>query len=130
MRRFLRVCAGLGSVSRLGSPERDFYVSSWDRIQATFVDDPTGSVTQADQLVGVAMSASGYPVADFDQRSADISVDHPTVVEHYRAAHAIAARNARGTATTEELRQAMIDYRILFDTLVGIPETVHTKMAS
>ena len=102
----------------LTATERDFYLSSWTRIQAQFVDDPADAVRQADQLLGVVMSTAGYPVADFDQRLGDISVDHPLVVEHYRAGHGIAVRHASGQAGTEDLRQAMIHYRTLFDELV------------
>ena len=76
---------------------------------------------QADMLVSNVMSARGYPVGDFEQRSADISVDHPFVVEHYRVAHETAFRHERGTASTEELRKAMIHYRLLFEDLLGIP---------
>jgi hypothetical protein len=76
------------------------------------------------------MSTRGYSVSDFDQRSADISVNHPLVVEHYRAAHEIAIRHARGEASTEDLGQAMIHYRTLFDELVGEPEMARAKAAS
>ena len=76
------------------------------------------------------MPTRGYSVSDFDQRSADISVNHPLVVEHYRAAHEIAIRQARGEASTEDLRQAMIHDRTLFDELVGEPEMARAKAAS
>jgi hypothetical protein len=69
------------------------------------------------------MSARGYPVGDFEQRAADISVDHPVVLEDYRAAHEIALRQTKGQANTEDLRQAMIHYRALFEDLVGEPKT-------
>ena len=72
--------------------ERDYYLSSWSKTQAKFVDDPASAVTEADQLIGLVMSTCGYPLADFEQRAADISVEHPNVVEHYRAGHAIALR--------------------------------------
>jgi hypothetical protein len=75
------------------------------------------------------MSTRGYSVSDFEQRSADISVDHPLVVENYRAAHEIAVRHAIGSAGTEDLRQAMIHYRTLFDELVGQPELARAKEA-
>jgi len=96
---------------------------SWQQIQTRFVDDPKGAVAQADQLLGTVMSTRGYPVGDFEQRAADISVEHPRVVEHYRAGHDIALRHAQGKASTEDLRQAMIHYRTLFTDLVGEPET-------
>jgi len=98
------------------------FVETWSKVQARFVDSPAGAVTEADQLLGDVMSVRGYPMSDFDQRAADISVDHPLVVENYRAAHAIAVRKTAGQASTEELRQAMIHYRTLFEDLVGEPE--------
>jgi hypothetical protein len=110
--------------------ERDFYLASWAKTQAKFVDDPAIAVTEADQLLGLVMSTCGYPLADFDQRAADISVDHPVVVKHYRAGHDIAVRQAGGHATTEEQRQAMIDFRTLFDDLIGGPELARAKLAS
>ena len=99
--------------------DRSRFVESWNRVQARFVDDPRGSITEADQLLGDVMSARGYPVSDFEQRGADISVDHPLVLENYRAAHEIALRHAQGQASTEDLRQAMIHYRTLFEELIG-----------
>ena len=106
------------------------FVESWRRIQARFVDGPAGAVMEADQLLGDVMSTRGYPVTDFEQRAADISVDHPVVLENYRTAHEIALRQTRGQASTEELRQAMIHYRTLFEELVGEPELVRAKAAS
>jgi hypothetical protein len=99
-------------------------------VQARFVDSPGGAVTEADQLLGDVMSTRGYPVSDFEQRAADISVDHPLVLENYRSAHGIAVRQTRGQASTEELRQAMIHYRTLFDELVSEPEMARAKAAS
>jgi hypothetical protein len=90
----------------------------WRIVQSQFVDDPKGSVTAADQLVSELMASRGYPMADFEQRAADISVDHPVVVENYRAAHDIALRHNRGKASTEDLRAAMVHYRSLFDELL------------
>jgi hypothetical protein len=86
-------------------------------------------VTEADQLLGDVMSTRGYPVGDFEQRAADISVDHPSVLENFRAAHEIAVRQTRGQASTEELRQAMIHYRTLFEELVAEPELAGAKAA-
>jgi hypothetical protein len=106
----------------LAANERERYIACWHKVQSEFVDDPKNSVTQADKLLGDVMSTRGYSVSEFEQRSADISVDHPLVVENYRAAHEIAMRHAGGQATTEDLRQAMIHYRKLFDELVGEPE--------
>ena len=90
----------------------------WRSVQARFVDDPKGAVTDADALVEDAMRTRGYPVSDFDQRAADLSVHHPRVVENYRAARDIAHRHRRGEATTEDLRQAMVYYRGLFQDLL------------
>ena len=110
--------------------ERRQFSQRWTDVQARFVDDPARAVAFADALLGEVMKARGYPVSDFEQRAGDISVDHPKVVEHYRTAHDIAERHGRGEASTEELRQAMIHYRALFDNLVGVqaaaqPEPAH-----
>lgn len=94
------------------------FVERWTEVQAKFVDDPPRAVAHADALLGEVMRARGYPVGDFDQRAGDISVDHPGVVEHYRAGHEVAVRHERGEAGTEDLRQAMIHYRALFEELV------------
>ena len=118
------------AIRPLAPKDREVYIESWRKVQAQFVDDPKGSVTQADQLLGAVMSTRGYSVSDFEQRSADISVDHPLVVENYRTAHEIAVRHARGQASTEDLRQAMIHYRTLFDELVGEPKLVGAKAAA
>ncbi len=96
------------------------YASDWDAVQSGFVDDPSMAVTRADELVGRVMQDRGYPVGEFDQRVADISVDHPGVASNYRAAHSIADRNATGSASTEELRQAMVHYRALFQELLPV----------
>ena len=85
---------------------------------------------EADQLLRDVMSTRGYPVTDFEQRAADISVDHPLVIENYRKAHEIALRQTRGEATTEDLRQAMIHYRTLFEDLTGEPELARVTAAS
>jgi len=114
----------------LGAGDRARFVESWRRVQAAFVDGPGRAVTEADQLLGDVMSTRGYPVSDFEQRAADISVGYPLVLENYRAAHEIAVRQTRGQASTEELRQAMIHYRTLFDELVAEPEAARAKAAS
>ncbi len=98
---------------------RQGFIDRWTEVQARFVDDPPRAVSFADALLAEVMTARGYPVADFDERAGDISVHHPRVVEHYRAGHDIAVRHARGEASTEELRQAMIHYRSLFEELVN-----------
>ena len=97
--------------------ERGRYSADWQSVQSRFVDHPKGAVTEADELVSSLMQARGYPVADFDQRAADISVDHPRLVENYRSAHGVAVRIGRDQASTEDLRTAMIQYRNLFDEL-------------
>jgi hypothetical protein len=108
----------------LSPGDRSRFVEAWARVQARFVDGPGGAVMDADQLLGDVMSARGYPVSDFEQRAADISVDHPLVLENYRAAHKSALRQTQGQANTEDLRQAMIHYRTLFEELVNEPETL------
>jgi hypothetical protein len=111
---------------------RDHFVETWKRVQSQFVDDPSYAVTRADDLLGEAMAARGYPVKDFDQRAEDLSVDHPQVVQNYRTAHDIAVRHAEGGAGTEDLRKAMIHYRALFDELIEEPHPPEprTKEAS
>jgi hypothetical protein len=116
-------------IQPLGPGDRARFVESWRRVQARFVDGPGGALTEADQLLRDVMSTRGYPVSDFEQRAADISVDHPLVLEHYRSAHEIAVRQTQGQASTEDLRQAMIHYRTLFEELVGEPELARTKTA-
>jgi FtsZ-interacting cell division protein ZipA len=102
----------------LTTAARERYVVEWQRVQAKFVDDPEGAVRDADMTIQAVMSDRGYPVDDFDQRSADISVDHPQVVENYREGHRLARAGAVGDGTTEDLRQAMQHYRLLFEELL------------
>ncbi len=102
----------------LSADARERYRTDWQAIQARFVDDPTEAANDAHELVTEVMRARGYPVSDFDQQAADLSVEHPVVVQHYRGAHDIALRHRDGTATTEDLRQAMVHLRALFDELV------------
>jgi len=106
-------------IRELDHDERERFASSWQAVQAQFVDDPTGATEEADRLVGEVMATRGYPVGDFEQRAADVSVNHPLVVQHYRAAHNIALRNAKGDADTELLRQALVHFRALFEDLLG-----------
>jgi len=108
----------------LSESSRQEYSARWKSVQAQFVDDPEGSVARADQLVSEVMNARGYPVGNFEELSDVISVDHPTVVNNYRNAHAIALGNTKGQTTTEGLRNAMVHYRSLFDELLGetLPE--------
>ena len=107
--------------------QRDAFAGEWQQVQARFVDDPQRSIALADALVAEVMKARGYPVQDFEQRAADISVEHPRVVENYRAAHEIALRHTRGQADTEDLRAAFIGYRSLFEELLRAdePELAH-----
>jgi hypothetical protein len=94
------------------------YVEAWRNTQAQFVDEPAEATREADRLITSVMRDRGYPVDDFEQRAADLSVDHPQVVDDYRAAHAIAAANDRSEASTEDLRQALVHYRSLFEDLL------------
>ncbi len=107
------------NIQPLTSEDRERFANSWQVIQGRFVDDPEGSVADADALIGDVMQTRGYPVGDFEQRAADISVDHPDVVSNYREAHRLAALSARGAASTEDLRKSMVHYRSLFDDLLG-----------
>ncbi len=107
------------AIRPLSEETRVDFAERWRIVQSHFVDDPKASVSEADQLVNELMETRGYPMADFDQRAADISVDHPVVVENYRAAHDIALRHGRGQAGTEDLRKAMVHYRSLFEELLG-----------
>lgn len=118
------------NIRPLASGDRARFVDSWRRVQLRFVDGPGGAVTEADQLLRDVMTTRGYPVTDFEQQAADISVDHPLVMEKYRLAHAIAVRQTQGQANTEDLRQAMIHYRTLFEELVGEPEVARAKTAT
>jgi len=118
------------NIRSLAPADRARFVESWRRVESRFVDGPGGAVTEADQLLGDVMSTRGYPVSDFEQRAADISVDHPLVLENYRTAHEIAVRQTKGQANTEDLRKAMIHYRTLFDELVGDAELTRAKAAS
>jgi len=98
------------------------FSDEWRTLQARFVDNPRGVLMDADRLVTELMGARGYPMADFETRAADISVDHPAVVHHYHAAHEIALRDQRGEADTEVLRQAVVHYRALFSELLEVEE--------
>jgi hypothetical protein len=103
----------------LEAADRERFTSDWRRVQAEFVDDPMGAITHADVLLQEVMRTRGYPIENFEQVAADVSVDHPSVVQNYRSGHDIAVRHGRGEAGTEDLRQAMIHYRELFDELVA-----------
>ena len=104
----------------LNASERGRYRSDWQKVETHFIDRPAMAVVEADELVADVMRARGYPVADFEKHAEHLSVKHPRVVEHYRAGHAVIDAHGRGAASTEELRQAMLHYRVLFEDLVGI----------
>jgi hypothetical protein len=119
----------------LTSQEAARFDQAWSRLQGRFVDNPSGAVAEADTLVKELMTARGYPVSDFESRAADISVDHPSVVDGYRTAQAIALKNSRGEADTEELRKAVVHYRTLFSELLlvdadPVTETPEPRLAA
>ena len=105
-------------IHSLSAHDRSSFAARWREVQARFVDDPRGAVTVADSLITDIMQARGYPIGEFEQRAADLSVDYPRIVENYRAAHEIAMRHSAGKASTEDLRQAMVHYRLLFQELL------------
>ena len=111
-------------IQPLSVEQRGQFTREWRRVQAMFVDDPGGAVSLADTLVEEVMKVRGYPVSDFDQRAADLSVHHARVVQNYRAARDVAERHRRRAATTEDLRKAMVYYRELFQDLLEERETV------
>jgi FtsZ-interacting cell division protein ZipA len=106
-------------IEELPAGARARYMEEWRTVQTRFVDEPKDAVVEADRLVENVMRDRGYPMEDFEQRAADISPDHPGVVQNYRAAHDIASRSERGEVNTEDLRQAMVHYRTLFTDLLG-----------
>jgi hypothetical protein len=108
------------NLHKLTADQVDAFAREWRRIQARFVDDPGGAVGEADQLVTQVMIARGYPLEDFERRADDLSVDHPVVVQNYRTARTLALRRERGDAGTEEMRQAVVNYRALFDELLEV----------
>jgi hypothetical protein len=98
------------------------YLEAWRATQGKFVDDPAAATREADVLVARVMRDRGYPVDDFDQQAADVSVDHPQVAENYRAAHAVFQANEQGLASTDDLRQAFVHYRSLFAQLLDVED--------
>jgi hypothetical protein len=112
----------------LREAERLRFEGEWRIIQARFVDDPSGAVTEANELIKAVMNAHGYPVRDFEQRVADLSVEHANVIQHYRAARSLADANREGRANTEELRQAFVHYRALFADLLDEPGQAHGEL--
>jgi hypothetical protein len=110
------------NIRPLSKSDHDRFASEWTKVQAEFVDEPSEAVSDADGLIQQVMTTRGYPMEEFDQRAADISVDHPDVVENYRSAHSIAVKERRGDADTESLRKAMVYYRSLFDELLVVDD--------
>jgi len=115
------------TIKPLSPTARERFREEWTQIQNRFVDDPAVAVKQADSLVNRVMAERGYPMADFEQRAADVSVSYPVVVQNYRAACAIVQRHAAGQAGTEDLRQAMVHYRSLFEELLDLPKATTTS---
>jgi FtsZ-interacting cell division protein ZipA len=105
------------------------YQEAWRAAQGRFVDDPATATGEADALVTEVLRERGYPVEDFDQQADDVSVDHPDVVEDYRAAHVVARANGQGLASTDDLRQAFVHYRSLFAELLGAQQDGHREEA-
>lgn len=106
------------NIRPLSISERERYLADWTAVQAKFVDQPGQATVEANHLIMEVMQIRAYPVSDFDQRAADISVNYPALVSNYRAAQEIAIKNENHQANTEDLRQAMIYYRSLFDELL------------
>jgi len=111
------------NIRPLSAADQSSFAVRWNEVQARFVDDPRGAVTVADSLVTEVMQLRGYPIGEFEQRAADLSVDYPLIVDNYRAAHDIALRHSAGKASTEDLRQAMVHYRALFQELLDESKT-------
>jgi hypothetical protein len=126
---------GKFSLRPLTPADRDRYATEWSAVQRRFVDDPSTAVTQADKLVTNVMAARGYPMGDFEQRAADISVNYPTLVENYRSAREVTVLHAKGESSTEDLRRAMVYFRSLFDELLETNKSqrvgeTHERLAS
>jgi hypothetical protein len=118
------------NITPLAPAEAARFSQAWNTLQSRFIDNPPGVVVQADQLVRELMLKRGYPMGDFERRAADISVDHPAVVETYRAAQAIAVRDQRGEADTEELRKSVVHFRALFNELLEVREPDQSPLAT
>ena len=117
------------NIQPLSASDRGHYLADWAAVQSKFVDEPGQAIVDADRLITEVMQLRAYPVSDFDQRASDISVNYPTLVSNYRAAREIAIKNEQQQANTEELRQAMIHYRSLFEELLGTePVKVEEKL--
>jgi FtsZ-interacting cell division protein ZipA len=123
------------SLRDLPATDRERYATEWAAVQRRFVDDPSMAVTQADRLVTTVMAARGYPMTDAEQRAADLSVTYPNLVQNYRSARELTQRHSAGESSTEDLRQAMVYFRSLFDELLEVPKTQklgvsHERLAS
>jgi hypothetical protein len=118
------------NITPLAPADAARFTQAWNALQGRFIDNPKGVVAEADHLVRELMVKRGYPMSDFEERAADISVDHPGVVTTYRSAQAIAARDERGEADTEELRKAVVHYRTLFDELLEVKPTSAAPIAA
>ena len=116
-------------IHALAAEEGQHFAEEWQAVQMGFVDDPSIAVRDAEDLVGRVMDARGYPEGDFEQRFADVSVDHPTTLGQYRAAHEITLRHADGQASTEDLRQVMLSDHTMFTELLDAPATVEVVPA-
>jgi hypothetical protein len=108
-------------IRELSTVDREQYAGEWRAVQSRFVDDPRGAVDEADALISRVMTDRGYPEGDFEQHAADVSVDHAVAVHGYRSAHAVLLSSARSQVATDDLRQAMVNYRDFFSQLVGEP---------
>jgi FtsZ-interacting cell division protein ZipA len=115
-------------IRNLSPEERDRFQKEWVATQAQFVDEPRQAVIRADRLIQEVMRERGFPVADFEQRAADVSVLYPDVVPNYRQSHEIAIRSDRNEASTEDLRQAMVNFRSLFEDLLHEPQTKENRV--
>ncbi len=113
-------------ITALTAEARQEHSATWQRVQTDFVDDPQDAIGRAERLVTRVMRERGYPIDDFEQRAADVSVDHPDIVANYRSAHAIYASQHHGEISTEQARQAFVHYRALFDRLLGTDPEVQT----
>jgi hypothetical protein len=118
------------NIRDLEPAERERFANQWNALQLRFVDSPRGTVAEADDLIVLLMQTRGYPMSDFEQRAADLSVHHPIVVDNYRTAHNIALRLRGGDAGTEDLRKAMIHYRALFDEMVRVTPSEERRSAA
>jgi hypothetical protein len=109
----------------LDPSSRERYAAAWEEIQVRFIDAPDQAVGKADGLLTELIAERGYPTGEFDQQVANLSVEHAHVLDHYREAHAIHRANEKGQATTEQLRQALVHYRVLFADLLGTEPVRH-----